>query len=625
MHRICTDGAGTLTYVKYAALAVTLLGLVYGLTAYPLLEPDEGRNAEVAREMAATNDYVLPRLDGLPYVDKPVLFFAVEAAGMELLGPGVLAARLPPLLFTLATLGVIAWFARRRGGSDTAWTAVVATGAAPLTLGFARTVIFDSALTFFVVVALVAFHEAISDVRHPISDTSGDRTSDIGHRGGAASAGWQWSAVGWAAIAFAVLTKGPIGLALPLLIAIPYALWRRAGRVIWSPAGPLLFAALLMPWLMAMLRRVPDFLRYAVVTETLVRLTTPALDRTGPLWYFIPIVLAGALPWTVVALAGFRSLGVRRGPEGRADPYVVFLLCWILVPLVFFSLSQSKRPQYVLPLVPAVALLVAHLWRDAQRPAGAQTAGAVLIAVGGLVGAAPWLLPPLLPLSRGIHDALPQTAFWLGSVAAVCGVVTLVFGGRRDVALLALAVPVAAIPLVSTGLMRAIGRERSSAELAGAIARALPLESDVAAIATFPLSLPFYLRRPVLLATGTGAELTSNYLSRHAERWRLAPNSPLRPADWWLDAVTRCGRTKVFVTRAGDGPTRAVLAAQVPLLVETPKYAAYGPCVGSDLALRTSVREPKETTAETAEGAEAAEMNYPGSSLRSLRSPRALR
>ncbi|MBI3081736.1 MAG: glycosyltransferase family 39 protein, partial [Gemmatimonadetes bacterium] len=363
--------------------AVALVGLVFGLTAHPLLDPDEGRNAEVAREMAATNDYILPQLDGLPYPDKPVLFFAVEAAVMELLGPTVPAARLPPLGFTLATIGTVAWFARRRGGSNAAWTAAVAAAASPLTLGFARTVIFDSALTLFVVAALAAFYEAISD------------------------RAWHWSTLGWAAIALAVLTKGPIGLALPLMIAIPYAVWRRAGRVLWAPAGPLLCTVLLLPWLMAMSRRVPEFLSYALGTETLARLTTPALGRTGPWWYFLPILLAGALPWSVAALAGLAK-GGWRGPDRKIDPYVAFLLCWMVVPLVFFSLSQSKRPQYVLPLVPAIALLVAHLWRGNQ-PAGAQAAAGTLIAAGLLIGAAPGVLPRLLPLSSGIRDAIPGT------------------------------------------------------------------------------------------------------------------------------------------------------------------------------------------------------------------------
>ena len=554
--------------------AVALVGLVFGLTAYPLLDPDEGRNAEIAREMAATNDYLLPQLDGLPYLDKPVLFFAAEAAVMELLGPTVPAARLPPLLFTLATIGAVAWFARRRGGSDAAWTAAVATGASPLTLGFARTVIFDSALTFFVVLALVAFYEAIDH---------GQRKTDNGQRGSAGVSSWQWSVLGWAAIALAVLTKGPIGLALPLMIAIPYAVWRRAGRVLWAPAGPLLFAALLLPWLMAMSRRVPDFLSYALGTETLVRLMTPALGRTGPWWYFLPILLAGALPWSVVGLAGLAQ-GRWRGADRKIEPYVAFLLCWIVVPLVFFSLSQSKRPQYVLPLVPAIGLLVAHLWRDDERPAGARVAAGTLIAAGLAIGAAPGVLPRLLTLSSGIRDVIPPTAAVLGGVAVVCGALTWSFR-RRDVVLLTLAIPVATIPMAGGELMRQIGRERSSAELATAIARVLPPEADVVAVRAFPLSLPFYLRQPVLLATATGAELTSNYLVRELERWRLVPGSPLRSADWWHDAAVQCRRARVFVTRSDDAQTRAVLAAQVPLLIETAKYAAYGPCARSDLAL----------------------------------------
>jgi len=592
--------------LTYSAGAVALVGLVYGLTAYPLLDPDEGRNAEVAREMAATNDYIMPQLDGLPYPDKPVLFFAVEAALMELLGPTVLAARLPPLLFTLGTIGVVAWFAQRRGGRCAGWTAAVAMAASPLVLGFARTVIFDAALTFFVVVAVVAFYEAVHRPFHGSTvgrfDQSTSRRFDGSEDARAlrtaeppnprtGEPGWAWAAIGWAAIAFAVLTKGPIGLALPLMIAIPYAAWRRAGRVLVAPAGPLLCAVLLLPWLMAMSRRVPDFLSYALGTETLARLTTPALGRTGPWWYLFPIFLAGALPWSVAGLAGLARVGWRDG-DRKIDPYVVLLLCWIAVPLVFFALSQSKRPQYVLPLVPAIALLVAHLWRDDERPAGARWAAGVLIATGLVIAAAPRVLPGLLALSSGVRDALPTTAAALGSVTVVCGALAWVLR-RRHALLLALAVPVATIPVAGGPLMRQIGRERSAAELAAAIGRVLPPEADVVAVRAFPLSLPFYLRQPVLLATATGAELTSNYLVRDLERWRAVPGSPLRPAAWWHEAALRCGHTKVFVVRADDAETRAVLAAQVPLLIETARYAVYGPCARSSLASRPRRRRSR--------------------------------
>jgi 4-amino-4-deoxy-L-arabinose transferase-like glycosyltransferase len=575
--------------MKLLAGALTLLGLVYGLTAYTLLEPDEGRNAEVAREMTATNDYVLPRLDGLPYVDKPVLFFAVEATVMEVLGPTTLAARVPPLVFTLITIGVVAWFARRRGDARAGWTAAIATGAAPLTLGFARTVIFDSALTCFVVVALVAFYEAISEIGSPTSGRRGDQTSDIGSRG------WHWSAIAWAAMALAVLTKGPIGLALPLMVVIPYAVRRRAGRALWEPVGPLLFAALVLPWVMLMSQRVPQFLAYALGTETFRRLLTPALGRTGPWWYFLPILLVGALPWSLVVLGGFRGARIWRRDDRTIEPYTLFLLLWILVPLAFFSLSESKRPQYVVPLVPGIALLAAHIARSRGRIPGARTAAVGLVVMALVLAAVPSVLPQLTPISGDMQNAIGPAAFGLATVSLVAGACLWWMRARYDTALLLLALPTAAVPLVGSGLMRAIARERSSAGLAAAIRPVLSPGSDVLAIHTMPLSLPFYLRRQVLLATATGAELTSNYLVRDIARWRDEPHSPLRRADAWLDALTTCGRTRVFITRANDAQLRTLLAAKLPLLAETPKYAAYGPCARSDLAVRyltSDIRDP---------------------------------
>ncbi|MGZ5475843.1 MAG: ArnT family glycosyltransferase, partial [Thermoanaerobaculia bacterium] len=126
-------------WIVVAAIAIGLL-----LGSVPLLDADEGRNAEVGREMAETNDYVVPRYDGLPYLDKPVVYVAAEALAMEVLGPSELAARLPAYLFTLATAAVIFFFAKRLWGVDEACVAVIAYLSMPLTIAFARTVIFDS-------------------------------------------------------------------------------------------------------------------------------------------------------------------------------------------------------------------------------------------------------------------------------------------------------------------------------------------------------------------------------------------------------------------------------------------------------------------------------------------------
>src|SRR4051794_28727813 len=145
-------------YVRLPVLLLAaVLALGFNLGGYPLFDPDEGRNAEVAREMAATNDYVLPQLNGLPYLDKPIVYFAAAAAVMEFLGPSETAARLPAYLFTLATLVIVVRFARRRWGNDAGWLAGLALATMPLVLAYARTTIMDSTLSFCATIAILAF------------------------------------------------------------------------------------------------------------------------------------------------------------------------------------------------------------------------------------------------------------------------------------------------------------------------------------------------------------------------------------------------------------------------------------------------------------------------------------
>ncbi len=556
----------------WAAMAVLLVGLVFGIGGYPLLDPDEGRNAEIAREMAATNDYVVPRLNGLPYADKPILYFAAGAAMMEILGPTELAARLPSLVFTCATLVLVGWFGRRVLGPAGGLIAVVATGATPLTLAFARTVIFDSALTFFVTLSIVGFYMAAEVPRAPSDDT------DRAHAA-------RWIAIAWAALALGVLTKGLIALGLPLMVMVPYLGWRRRWDALWDPIAVLLFIALLLPWLLAMSRAVPGFLQYAIVTETALRFATDQLGRTAPIWYFFPILLAGSLPWSLAVLGAWRRGTPERDATGKMDRRLVLLLLWILVPLLFFTLSQSKRPHYVLPLIPAIGLLLALFWsgKTAHAP-GTRASGVGLGVCGAVLFAAPRIVGALLDVDDAVARAIPGTGIALGSVCFISGLVTFFAGRRRDLAVLALCLPVASIPFVSLRLMDAIGPDRSTRDLATAVQAVLTRESEIVAIESYPLSLPFYLRRTMLVATADGSELTSNYLKATYSHWAAAPDTPLRPVDWWFDALAACRKPLVFVVRSDDTRVRAQLDPILPLIAETRKVAAYGPCGMTDLA-----------------------------------------
>jgi len=539
-------------------LAAVALG--WNLDGYRLLDPDEGRNAEVAREMAQTNDYLVPHLDGLPYLDKPIVYFAAAAALMELLGPTETAARLPAYAATLATIALLLGFARRRWGSDAGWLAGIAYATMLLPLVYARTAIFDSTLTLCTTAAVLGFFEE----RHIVA---------------------------WAAIGAGALTKGPIAIVLPQLVVIPYALatgGREAVRSLFPRRAVGVFALIALPWFIAVSIRVPAFPYYVFVRETLQRMGTGSFHRTAPFWYYFPIVPVAAFPWIVPALARVRggraTWLARRAPEAR-EP--LLLASWVIVPLAFFTLNQSKLPQYVLPLMPAFALAAARNVMAAGEAGGAggRVYTALALVTGSALVALTHWLPAPIDLTPAEKAAIPPTALVLGLVLFASAALVAVGALRRRprAAIVGYAMVVMAVPLASGRLLAAVGDDRSSAALARATAAALGeasrsgTASAVLGILAYPPSLAFYLGRPVAVSTTTGAELTSNYIADYQDRYRDVPGSPLLPEGYWREALAHCPIPTVFVTTVANREARAELAA-LPLVADDGRYAAYGPC-----------------------------------------------
>jgi len=538
----------TRTNVLKIWLAVEVIALAIHLGGFPLLDADEGRNAEVGREMAATNDYVMPRLDGLPYLDKPVVYFAAEAAAMEVFGPTELAARLPAYLFTLATAAMLFWFARRVWGGDTPYVAAIVFLAMPLTIAFARTVIFDSALTFFCTVALIAFYFSIEE-----------RNS-------------RWSILAWAAMGLAIITKGPVTFVLVLFVAIPYAIYRKSLGRLFPILGILAFAAIIAPWLWGVTRVVPEFLHYVLVTETAERMATKALKRTGPPWYFIPYLIGGALPWSLIALMSSRVILSRKDGEGSpadgasthlrrgflavfaARNDTLFLSLWILIPFVFFSLNQSKRPQYILPLLPALALIVAGIWDEART-----RATAIVVAAFGAL----FLIAPLFfhraKMKPEVAAFAGETAIALG-VAFVLGGLVAIFAKRRELALIALSLPIVALPLLTNPLMLGIAERRSAKSLATALKPHLAPDTQVIGVEAFTGSLMFYLERPIIVVSEDASELTSNYLMRRYDQFARNPYSPIKPLSYFGQSLGTC--CPMYILRNDDAKRRALLESR---------------------------------------------------------------
>jgi 4-amino-4-deoxy-L-arabinose transferase-like glycosyltransferase len=532
---------------------VVIVALFLHIGDYPLYDADEGRNGEVAREMAATNDFVLPHLNGLPYLDKPVVFFAATALAMKVLGPTETAARLPAFLFMLLSALLTGWFAVRleefraraepgvTAGAPRAsgWLAGIITMAMPLSVAFSRTVIFDSALTFFILLAIVGFWCAIEARLEQ-------------------QAAGRWTALAWAAIALGVLTKGPVAILLPLLVALPYAIWRRAARSLFSIAGLLLFVLIVAPWVAAVSQKIPDFLHYVLVTETAARLATSELKRTGPPWYFIPYLLGGAFPWSIALLAGLPG-AVRERWAGdwrrfvRENPSLLFLILWIVLPFLFFSLSQSKRPQYILPVIPAVALLIVWLWRREEGLLRGARAAAALLAVTGLLITVAAFIPRLSEhLKEPLVDPAHAAAVGIGLVAFASGLLALVFQHSRRFLVIALTLPILEIPLAGNSLLKAIGESRSTKTLVGEISRWVRDDTHLVAIREYESTLPFYLHRPIDLASDDGSELTSNYMLRHYAEWSVRPDSTLHSLVWSRRELLTCCPPTLFFVRTKD-------------------------------------------------------------------------
>ena len=480
-----------------AALGTIACLYLYRLGDWPLLEPDEGRNAEVAREMLERGSWSVPYFNGLPYLDKPVLLFWGIAAAFHTIGVGEFAARLPSALAAVASVALTFAVARSLVGGRRALLAAVVFASAPLVLVFARLVIFDMLLTACVTAALYCLLQ--------------------GRRTGAAWSWWPRAAV---AMALGVLCKGPVGFVVPLLAwavargALPPPPRRGGTAPAFAAIG--LFAALLVPWLASVHAAEPGFLRYAIVDETLLRLTSAARFRRGQPPYFYAGVLAWAGGvWSVLLVGLVPQLWRRWRTGGREAHAIAFAARAAVAIVLFFTCSASKRPQYLLPaLVPLAVLVAIAIVGSQQRAATIVRGFAIAAAVAGLAAIA--------IAARGFPTGTGDVSLVTPAVVGVAGVFLVPWGlvtaiaGRRPAAALTGAVAMA--PGLALVLLRPLGAAAESRSTRVLAAEILP-RAQVVGAAAFRTSLPFYLRRPVPLLSRDGHELTSNYVVAMRQRF----------------------------------------------------------------------------------------------------------
>ena len=528
------------------ALAFLVAGVcLFGrLGSLPLLQPDEGRNAEVAREMKDAGTWLVPTYDGLPYLDKPACYFRLVAFSLSVLGENETAARLPTALAALALLALVYAFSRRAYGERAAALAVLVVGTTPLVVAFARIVIFDMVLALFVVAAILAGYHAEE-------------------RDGAARA--RWYVAGAVAAAVAVLIKGPVGILLPLLVLIAFDLLdhnRPAIRRLFAPLNQLVFLAIVLPWFFGVAVRRHDFPYYGLVEESLHRFTTPAFHRTAPFWYYLPVVAAVLFPWSALVPESVAAAWRGRARWTRADR---LLIVWSAVVVLFFSVSQSKLPGYVLTAIVALGMLTGRvLDLAAERPDGrargvvrrATAALAVVsLAAAGLLAAGTATeggLPALLHI-RGSDGALlaPATLPLLWCTLGLAAVAVLA-RWRRHLGLSCAAFALPPLLLLTVGFEGA--RAYAEADSGRGLARVLPPlppGTGLACIECLPNGVPFYLKRTMTLITRDGSETSSNYavyVLGRSPRW---PAGVVRRSELDEWAAGRDGPTFVLAESRG--------------------------------------------------------------------------
>jgi 4-amino-4-deoxy-L-arabinose transferase-like glycosyltransferase len=539
-------------------LTLVAIALLRLSSATALIDPDEGRNAEVAREMSESGDFIVPHLNGLPYLDKPILLFNTVALSIRALGATELAARLPTLAFTFATIALVTAFGWRRFDRDTGLLAGLMIATSPLVLTYAGIVIFDALMMFWVSAAAIAFHYRLQ------------------------GQGLGWCLAGWIATGLAVLTKGPVGLLLPLLIGVGEALVCRLPlRRLFHPAGIGVFVLLVLPWFLAVTVRHPEFPHYAFIRETFERVATDTMRRTAPFWYFLPILIGGAFPWSILLLTGAQRLTSFWRQRAGAARDEVFLLLWLILPTLFFSISQSKRPGYILPVIPALALLGARI--AAGSPGSLRAATWVAAPVAAFLGGILLLATDSVDArieAPAISQALQSSAAMLGGGLLVSAALALT--GRRSTGTAAAGLSLVPLLLLlgSQPLVEAVGEQRSARALSRAIQNTVPAGARIIGINAFPPSLPYYLETDIELATFFGTELKSNYIRDYLDVLRERPGTTLRPSNWWYGELGRCPEPTVYILSARSGwePHREALEDRLPLLYQNHLYRVYGPC-----------------------------------------------
>jgi 4-amino-4-deoxy-L-arabinose transferase-like glycosyltransferase len=456
--------------------ALTLGVALFETRGLTLIDRDEGRYAEAAREMLASGDWLVPRLFGIPYLEKPPLFFWLTAASCGLVGVDELGARLVSALAAAAGVVVTGLFAGRVFGRRAGVLAAAVLATTGLYFVLARVVVTDMLFGVLVAGALMSWFLADSEKRSFLPF--------------------------WLLAAAATLTKGPVAAALCGLTGLAYLASERTLGSLCSLRfwiGMPAFLATVLSWFALVEVRYPGFLQFYVYKEHFLRVAGD--EHSESFFWYLPWVLAGLLPWTPIAVALAPKILRRlaeRTVQGRAARFVAI---WAAVVLVFFSVPRGKLVPYLLPMFPALAILLGDaLDRWLEGPAST-AARRGFYAIAGCVLLAACAAPIA---ARASPVALPPSLVALVVVALLgAGVALLAFASSHSIRpIVTVAASVAVVECAAVLVGSPVSRYLTTRPIVDILKRELRPEDAVVLYSGYFPNVPFYLQRIPLFVEG---------------------------------------------------------------------------------------------------------------------------
>lgn len=325
---------------KDIVVLLVLFGVLFFLFLgkFPLTEPDEGRYAEIPREMIALGDFITPHLNYVKYFEKPPLYYWMTAFSYAVLGQNEFAARFPAALCGLLGVLLTYFFGRKLFDRRTALLSALILGSSGGYLALGRVTIIDMALTLCLTAALGFFL---------LASREGERRKGLFYH------------LFYICAALAVLAKGLIGIVLPVGIIFFYLLISRRWNVLKEKrllTGVPLFLLVAAPWFILVSIRNPEFARFFFIHEHFERYLTKVHGRYKPFWFFIPVLIGLLFPWSFFLPTAWRTFWTRR--KAIESDSIRFLFLWGGLIFIFFSFSDSKLIPYILPVLPAAALVI---------------------------------------------------------------------------------------------------------------------------------------------------------------------------------------------------------------------------------------------------------------------------